>query len=101
MRILKPFRYVMKYITFSKGWQNNACLPFHKQTAVCTYYLTVSSLSFAQKSSSERDYHLCKYVNGEAGSIEFCRRQYERNERPLTVSRLLRDFLAKERLLAV
>lgn len=60
-----------------------------------------SSLSFARKSSSERDYHLCKYLNGEAASIEFCRRQNERNERPLTVSRLPRDFLAKGRLLAV
>ena len=65
------------------------------------YNLTVSSLSFARKSSSERDYHLCEDLKGEAASIEFCGRQYERNERPLTVSRLIRDFLAKERLLAV
>ena len=65
------------------------------------YNLTVNSLSFARESSSERDYLLCEYMNGEAASIEVCRRRYERNERPLTLSRLLRDFLAKERLLAV
>ena len=42
-----------------------------KQLYMHRYNLTVSSLSFARKSSSERDYHLCKDLNGEAASIEF------------------------------
>ena len=83
IRIPSPFRYVTKDIAFSKRRQNNACVPFHKQTAaVCTGMIWLWAVSLLLE-------------NLRARAIMWVYERWSREHRVLQASvRAKREFLS-------